>query len=94
MDNCAQSLASSSSSPASWGTSSPITTPELSDDGLDIDRPPTPFGGGGGIDGTDWTDGASPTFILVIGGLGYIGSHTVLELLREGYNGEQQQPLS
>ncbi|KAK3938629.1 UDP-glucose 4-epimerase [Diplogelasinospora grovesii] len=86
MDNCAQSLASSSSSPASWGTSSPVTTPELSDDGFDIDRPPSPFGGGGSIDGTDWTDGASPTFILVIGGLGYIGSHTVLELLREGYN--------
>ncbi|KAH9863824.1 hypothetical protein J1614_009756 [Plenodomus biglobosus] len=25
-------------------------------------------------------------FIMVIGGLGYIGSHTVLELLKEGYN--------
>lgn len=23
---------------------------------------------------------------MVIGGLGYIGSHTVLELLKEGYN--------
>ncbi|KAH8891190.1 UDP-glucose 4-epimerase [Thozetella sp. PMI_491] len=26
------------------------------------------------------------SFTLVIGGMGYIGSHTVLELLREGYN--------
>ncbi|KAK4984018.1 hypothetical protein LTR50_006857 [Elasticomyces elasticus] len=26
------------------------------------------------------------SYILVIGGLGYIGSHTVLELLKEGYN--------
>lgn len=25
-------------------------------------------------------------FIMVVGGLGYIGSHTVLELLKEGYN--------
>src|SRR6201994_401766 len=26
------------------------------------------------------------TYILVVGGLGYIGSHTTLELLKEGYN--------
>lgn len=26
------------------------------------------------------------TFILVVGGLGYIGSHTTVELLKEGYN--------
>ncbi len=30
--------------------------------------------------------GSSSTFIMVVGGLGYIGSHTVLELLKEGYN--------
>lgn len=27
-----------------------------------------------------------PSLIMVVGGLGYIGSHTVLELLKEGYN--------
>lgn len=31
-------------------------------------------------------DGTNPAFIMVVGGLGYIGSHTVLELLKEGYN--------
>lgn len=30
-------------------------------------------------------DGGS-SFIMVVGGLGYIGSHTTLELLKEGYN--------
>jgi UDP-glucose 4-epimerase len=29
---------------------------------------------------------SSSSFIMVVGGLGYIGSHTVLELLKEGYN--------
>jgi len=31
-------------------------------------------------------DGAASSFIMVVGGLGYIGSHTTLELLKEGYN--------
>lgn len=31
-------------------------------------------------------NGTNPAFIMVVGGLGYIGSHTVLELLKEGYN--------
>jgi UDP-glucose 4-epimerase len=31
-------------------------------------------------------NGPSSSFIMVVGGLGYIGSHTVLELLKEGYN--------
>lgn len=30
--------------------------------------------------------GVDPSFIMVVGGLGYIGSHTVLELLKENYN--------
>lgn len=30
--------------------------------------------------------GVSSSFIMVVGGLGYIGSHTTLELLKEGYN--------
>jgi UDP-glucose 4-epimerase len=29
---------------------------------------------------------SAPRFIMVVGGLGYIGSHTTLELLKEGYN--------
>lgn len=29
---------------------------------------------------------ADEPFIMIVGGLGYIGSHTVLELLKEGYN--------
>lgn len=36
-------------------------------------------------DPLDLSNTASP-FIMVVGGLGYIGSHTVLELLKEGYN--------
>jgi UDP-glucose 4-epimerase len=31
-------------------------------------------------------NGAAARFIMVVGGLGYIGSHTTLELLKEGYN--------
>jgi UDP-glucose 4-epimerase len=31
-------------------------------------------------------DNVSPSFIMVVGGLGYIGSHTVLELLKADYN--------
>ncbi|KAF2853419.1 UDP-glucose 4-epimerase [Plenodomus tracheiphilus IPT5] len=31
-------------------------------------------------------DDSDTPFIMVVGGLGYIGSHTVLELLKEGYN--------
>lgn len=32
------------------------------------------------------TNGSTSPFIMVVGGLGYIGSHTTLELLKEGYN--------
>ncbi|KAK3682048.1 hypothetical protein B0T22DRAFT_501572 [Podospora appendiculata] len=67
----------SSSSPASLVNSSPLTAPELSDDGFEIHRLPSPLGD---------RPSDSAEFILVIGGLGYIGSHTVLELLREGHN--------
>ncbi|KAH7086575.1 hypothetical protein FB567DRAFT_561224 [Paraphoma chrysanthemicola] len=31
-------------------------------------------------------DASGATFIMVVGGLGYIGSHTTLELLKEGHN--------
>lgn len=80
----------SSSPSASPGGSSPLTTPELSDDGFDIDHLPPPLDQARAPDAelhaSHSADG-TPTFILVIGGLGYIGSHTVLELLREGHNG-------
>ncbi|KAK3384075.1 hypothetical protein B0T24DRAFT_654432 [Lasiosphaeria ovina] len=78
MDNYEDSLPSSSS-PASWSPSSPPTTPEISDDGFEIERLPSPFE-------SRHVSNGSPTFVLVIGGLGYIGSHTVLELLRGGQN--------
>ncbi|KAK7186834.1 hypothetical protein DPSP01_007022 [Paraphaeosphaeria sporulosa] len=37
-------------------------------------------------DPLDIGENASPSFIMVVGGLGYIGSHTVLELLKADYN--------
>lgn len=64
------SIASSSSSSSSFISSSPPSSPEL-----------------GPIE--DWEIPISQDdrqYILVIGGLGYIGSHTTLELLKEGYN--------
>lgn len=76
------------SSPLSLPTSSPLTTPELSDDGLDIEQLPSPL-----HELSHDLALSSTSFILVIGGLGYIGSHTVVELLREGYNGKHISPL-
>ncbi|KAF3761885.1 UDP-glucose 4-epimerase [Cryphonectria parasitica EP155] len=61
--------------------SSPLSTPETSD--LE-DAPPLNFAGGLGLGAHSTTH--DPTFVLVIGGLGFIGSHTVLELLRAGFN--------
>lgn len=56
--------------------SSPLTIPETAD--LE-DAPPLGL--------SSRSDSSDPTFVLVVGGLGFIGSHTVLELLRTGYNG-------
>ncbi|KAK3316766.1 hypothetical protein B0H66DRAFT_626180 [Apodospora peruviana] len=91
MDSYANSLASSSSSRLSSVHASPLTTPELSDDGFEIDRLPSPMRVSDSVEeredaGWRLVGQPSPNFILVIGGLGYIGSHTVLELLREGHN--------
>lgn len=72
------------SSPLSLPTSSPLTTPELSDDGLDTERLPSPL-----HELSEDLAPSSTSFVLVIGGLGYIGSHTAVELLREGYNGKK-----
>ena len=62
---------------------SPLTTPDISE----IDDPPPSIFFNGQTSSILSTQADSPSYILVIGGLGYIGSHTVLELLREGYNG-------
>ncbi|PHH70076.1 hypothetical protein CDD82_7354 [Ophiocordyceps australis] len=68
-----------SESQASSAEGSPARSPESS-------RPTTP-GSGFGSDFGDFVDtDQSRSFILVIGGLGFIGSHTSLELLKAGYN--------
>lgn len=72
------SAADSSPSVASPVTSSPLSTPAT----FDLEDAPTLHGLG------PYSSTADPTFVLVIGGLGFIGSHTVLELLRAGYNGK------
>lgn len=66
------SLSLSSSSSCSDAVSTPGTERSLLFD--DYDQSP--------INRAD----AGESFILVVGGLGYIGSHTTLELLKEGYN--------
>ncbi|WZH40850.1 uncharacterized protein QYS62_001788 [Fusarium acuminatum] len=65
-------MSSSSSSSESLSVSSILTTP---DPNL-----------GDGFTGHQESSTSTGTFILVIGGLGYIGSHTSLELLKAGYN--------
>lgn len=60
-------------SPVLSGNATPMTVPSVSADfssHLEGQLPPP----------------KSDEFILVIGGLGFIGSHTTLELLKEGYN--------
>lgn len=66
------------STPSEASPSSPISTPDT----FDLEDAP-PLHGLGPYSSTH-----DPTFVLVIGGLGFIGSHTVLELLRAGFNGE------
>jgi UDP-glucose 4-epimerase len=50
---------------------SSVSGDDLDNDSMDLNSPPD-------VDTRD--------YILVIGGLGFIGSHTTLELLKEGYN--------
>lgn len=78
------STAETSPSEGSPLSHSPLSTPET---GLE-DAPPLNGVGGLGLGLGLHTSTSDPTFVLVIGGLGFIGSHTVLELLRAGYNGE------
>lgn len=64
-------------------SSSPLSTPA---EPIDLeDAPPLNVASGHGLGVHSTT--SDPTFVLVIGGLGFIGSHTVLELLRAGFNG-------
>ncbi|KAJ4393749.1 hypothetical protein N0V93_002964 [Gnomoniopsis smithogilvyi] len=70
------SSSSSSAAESSPLTSSPLSTPAT----FDLEDAPTLHGLGA------YSSTSDPTFVLVIGGLGFIGSHTVLELLRAGYN--------
>lgn len=73
---------SSSASPSENSplASSPLSTPETYN--LE-DAPPLHVASGLGLHSTT----SDPTFVLVIGALGFIGSHTTLELLRAGFNG-------
>ncbi|KAF1973635.1 UDP-glucose 4-epimerase [Bimuria novae-zelandiae CBS 107.79] len=80
---CDFSTSTGASSPSSFSlsvTESPqaVNTPDTQRSVLfdeDIAADPLDIGGD-----------ASPSFIMVVGGLGYIGSHTVLELMRANYN--------
>lgn len=89
VDSYSPSHASTGNSSPSEGspfTNSPLSTPETSE--LDEDMPALHVAGGLGPHSST----QDPTFVLVIGGLGFIGSHTVLELLRAGFNGEYFGP--
>ncbi|KAK0644389.1 hypothetical protein B0T16DRAFT_513830 [Cercophora newfieldiana] len=94
---CCEECSTSSSSPISHPTASPLTTPDLSDigsdDGSEMEPLPSPLPLNTTTNRPNFETRpcqplsvASNSFVLVIGGLGYIGSHTVLELLRAGHN--------
>ncbi|SPO01407.1 related to UDP-glucose 4-epimerase [Cephalotrichum gorgonifer] len=84
MDSYRESQASSSTSTLSLGSDSPATTPGSGSENGDHR--------GGLADMADLhldAEAHSPfsqRYILVVGGLGFIGSHTSLELLKNGYN--------
>lgn len=69
------------SSSASSLASTPPTTPGS---GSEYGNPP--YISLGGSPTSSPSNSSSSRFILVIGGLGFIGSHTSLELLKSGYN--------
>ena len=91
LGSCDEWYASSSSSPFSLSAVSPLTSPELSDNEFETTVLPSPLNESQtpvfGSNPCQQLPVASNSFVLVIGGLGYIGSHTVLELLRAGHNG-------
>jgi UDP-glucose 4-epimerase len=75
------SWVSRGSSPASSLASTPPTTPGS---GSEYGNPP--YLSLGSSQTSSPSTSSSNRFILVIGGLGFIGSHTSLELLKSGYN--------
>lgn len=78
MDSYSTSRASTSS--VSLGSNSPPTSSEASIVGARITLPSI-------VSNQDFLSlDDSTQFVLVVGGLGFIGSHTTLELLKEGYN--------
>lgn len=78
MDSYSASRASTSS--VSLGSNSPPTSSEASIVGARVALPNI-------VNNQDFLPlDDSAQFVLVVGGLGFIGSHTTLELLKEGYN--------
>lgn len=74
------SVSHASSSSVSLGSNSPPTSSEASIIGARASRPSL----ANNQDFLSLDDNAQ--FVLVVGGLGFIGSHTTLELLKEGFN--------
>lgn len=85
MDSYQGSRASTSTSTLSLVSESPVTTPGSgSENGEPILNEVSDLHMG--EDAHASVSLTSPRYILVIGGLGFIGSHTSLELLKNGYN--------
>jgi UDP-glucose 4-epimerase len=74
--SCASSIGDSCLELSSPSSSSSVSTPDT-EKSLLLDDPTNPF-----LHGVAQHDG----YILVVGGLGYIGSHTTWELVKQGYN--------
>lgn len=85
MDSYRNSRASSSTSTLSLASESPLTTPGSGSENGDGHNLHDISDLHIGADASSFSLG-SPRYILVIGGLGFIGSHTALELLKNGYN--------
>jgi UDP-glucose 4-epimerase len=98
-DQLPQSQTGFSSMDTGLGLNTPPHTPQLADSttwGAEVhgqsdpfDDGPTPSNTGGAptLPGSRLhLDAASQDYVMVIGGLGYIGSHTTLELMKEGLN--------
>ena len=69
------------------GTSTPLTVPDISEQAAGVNQLSSLLHSLRGSPEATSAGNDDGSYILVIGGLGYIGSHTSLELLRDGYNG-------